>query len=359
MKTTLTRSASVPSLSTRTTAPSLTRSNSTSKLTPPSKDSFEHAPAQRPPAPTAQQLQQGRAALKRTEGTVPPHRPTAPTAQQLQDGKAALKRTDYGTVHPELDGIRTRRDGLAAHEFADFTTDVRASTHQLMSQPNGARLMRELNGRTAAVNPGAVGTKDQPLTVADIVKGDTMKQSPRYDPHNLDLGEIRKAYRYDGTPGAGQASKITYNPDQMDARRFNSLGHEGTHAWRAANGVAVSPPLVSPMSNAPVLKIASDDGSSTVEDFVQRHSHMREEFETVGLRPTPHSPNPDGWAPNENLIRQEHGMPRRNDYSGRTPEGEDARLKSADEATDDRSWLKKTFSKEPSPVQKVINHLEQ
>jgi hypothetical protein len=286
--------------------------------------------------------------------SVAERRPPAPTATELQNGKDALKRTDYGVVHPELPGIRTRRgDKESAHEFTDLTTDARASAHKLMSQPNGRRLLEELNGRTQHVNPGAVGTPNKPLTVADIYSGRDARLPMGHTPrHDGTLESVRNAYRYDGNPGAGQASRITYDETAAQGHRFNSLGHEGVHGWRAAHGLQVSPLEISPQHNAPVIR----NNDSIVGKVIGHHAHMQEEFETVGLRPTPHAPK--GWAPSENLIRQEHHLPSRNDYSGETPAKANELLKNVDEGTDDRSWLKKTLGSEPSPVGKIVDHLE-
>lgn len=172
-------------------------------------------------------------------------------------------------------------------------------------------------------------------------------------------GRPGQAYRYDGKPSAGQKSRITYNENDPSANRFNSLGHESVHAWRASNGLAVSPPEIAPgrYTHASTLNIPSADGKKTVNDYVNHHAHMREEFETVGLSPTPHSPHPSGWAPTENKIRQEHGLPERTNYSGQTPAKTDAILKPVDEGTDNRTWFQKTMGK-PSPVGAVIDHLE-
>ncbi|PTL76613.1 M91 family zinc metallopeptidase [Vitiosangium sp. GDMCC 1.1324] len=290
-----------------------------------------------------------------------PPRPSVPTPEQLQAGKNNLKPTDYGVVHPDLQGIRTRRDsGQAGHQFADFTSDVRHSTGALMSQPNGNRLMTELNGRTQAVNPGLVGTQNKPLTVADVYSGRNASipnaNAPRYDGT---YAGIQKAYRYDGTPGAGLPSTLKYDErfnEQNPGARFNSLGHESVHAWRNANGVAVSPLEVSPRRNDPLIQ----NNPPIVGQVIGHRAHMQEEFETVGMKPTPHTPNRDGWAPNENLIRQEHGLPLRNNYSGETPAKVNELTGNINQGLlDQRSWATKMWDRNPEPpLQPMIDHLE-
>lgn len=279
-----------------------------------------------------------------------------PTTPQLLQGRP-LRQADYGVVHPDLSGIRTRRDSWqSGHEFADFTSDARASTGALMSQPHGRRMLTELNGRTEALNPGRVGTPTHPLTVADIHSGRRAEIPNSHRPRYGDtLGSLQAGYRYDGVPGAGQASRIQYD-DRFDERhpgmRFNSLGHESVHAWRTAHGIGVSPLEVSPRRNDPFLGTQPP----VLGQMIGHHAHLREEFETVGIVPTPHRPN--GWAPNENMIRREHGLPSRNDYSGETPARIDDMLRPADEATDDRSWYTRTFTNQPSPVGSLVGYLE-
>jgi hypothetical protein len=340
MKLKLTRSQSLPNLSLSKSTPSTPKSTPSTPRSAPSTPTQSRAPRQ----PEGDRFVSASGS-----------RPPAPTKAELQNAKNSLRRTDYGVVHPELPGIRTRRGhGESAHEFTDLTADARASTHRLMSQPNGRRMLEELNGSTQRLNPGEVGTPARPLTAVDIFSGRNASLPMGHVPRNDGtLASARPAYRYDGTPSAGTASKITYDETAAQGGRFNSLGHEMVHGWRAANGLQVSPLELSPQRNAPVIQ---QDATGTVGRVIGHHAHMREEFETVGLRPTPHAPQ--GWAPSENMIRQEHGLPARRDYSGQTPAGTDSILKNIDEATDNRSWLQKTFGNEPTPVGRIVNHLE-
>ncbi|RKG58959.1 hypothetical protein D7X30_15425 [Corallococcus sp. AB011P] len=293
-----------------------------------------------------------------TPGTVKPETvksQKAPTALELQDGKNKLKPADHGVVHPDLSGIRTRRDSRqSGADFADFTQDARNSTHQLMSRPVGNQMLTELNGRTQHVNPGATGTAQKPLTVADIYSGRSeampMSHRPR---HDGTLQSLRPAYRYDGQASAGQASRINYNENQP-SQRFNSLGHESVHAWRAANGVQVSPLAASKHADAEVFK-RYPSHSAAMKDTVETRLQLREEFETVGLRPTPRMPN----APTENAIRAEHGLPARQDYSGFRPGANknQANFENFDAGSDDRSRFQK-FMGTPSPLGQIVGDLE-
>ncbi|WP_002637602.1 M91 family zinc metallopeptidase [Myxococcus hansupus] len=293
----------------------------------------------------------------KTEASSRPGAPR-PTPSELQTGKDNLRRTDYGVTHPDLQGIRTRRDnGQSGADFADFTRDTRVSTDTLMSQPNGRRMMTELNGRTQAVNPGVTGTQRQPLTVADIYSGRNAGMPNSHVPRNDGTyASTRPAYRYDGMPGAGRPSNINYN-EQGGAQRFNSLGHESVHAWRASNGLQVSPLAASKHANAPVFN-QHPQYTTPMKETVEERLRLREEFETIGLRPTPHTPA--GWAPSENAIRAEHGLPSRQDYSGFRPGNNsiDESFKIYDQGTDNRTFLQRRVLGEPSPMGRIVNDLE-
>lgn len=278
------------------------------------------------------------------------------TPAQLQEGKNNLKPTDYGVVDPKLQGIRTRRDnGQSGAQFADFTQDVRNSTNRLTSKPVGNQMLNDINGRTQAVNPGATGTLRQPLTAMDIYSGRNSALPNSHVPRNDGtLSSTRPAYRYDGQPGAGTASDVKYN-ENGGGQRFNSLGHESVHAWRASNGVQVSPLAASKHSDAAVFKqypSHSNDMKETVDDRLR----LREEFETIGLRPTPNRTN----NPTENAIRAEHGLPARQDYSGLKPNGKnsnDVAFQNYDQGTDARNFFQR-MSGQPSPFQKIVGDLE-
>lgn len=292
----------------------------------------------------------------KTEASAKPNAPR-PTPSELQTGKDNLRRTDYGVTHPDLQGIRTRRDnGQSGADFADFNSDVRTSTHQLMSQPNGRQMMTELNGRTQAVNPGVTGTLRQPVTVADIYSGRNATLPNAHAPRNDGtFASTRPAYRHDGMPSAGRPSDIKYN-EQGAGPRFNSLGHESVHAWRASNGLQVSPLAASKHADAPVFH-QQPAYTHAMKETVDDRLRLTEEFETVGLRPTPHTRT--GWAPNENLIRAEHGLPLRQDYSGMRPGNNtvNTNLSMFDQGSDNRNFFQR-MSGQPTPVGKILNDLE-
>ncbi|MFY2562884.1 M91 family zinc metallopeptidase [Corallococcus terminator] len=329
-------------------------SRSRSNSAPPKMETSTPKAPEKTPAKTPE-----KSPTQKTESAGKPPSQPRPSPTELQDGKNNLKPADYGVVHPDLQGIRTRRDSKqTGADFADFTQDARASTHRLTSKPEGGRMMTELNDRTSQVNPGAIGTQRNPLTVADLYSGRNASMPMSHVPRNDGTyASSRPAYRYEGQPGAGTASRINYNEADPSQQRFNSLGHESVHAWRASNGVQVSPLAASKHNDADVFKrhpAYSTDMKETVEDRLR----LREEFETVGLKPTPHTPA--GWAPTENKIRAEHGLPARQDYSGMRPDGKnsnDNNFNDYDAGSDNRNRFQKMLGT-PSPFGKIVGDLE-
>jgi len=289
----------------------------------------------------------------------PPPGLVRPTANELQQEKQNLNRADYGIVNPNLQSIRTKRDADQSPElFTDHLQDVRRSTTELMSQPVGNRMLTELNARQTHVNPPAIG--NNPSTMVNIHSGrglnnDTaMSQSPKFDGT---IADVQRGYRFDGVAGTGQASKVTYDESKPSANRDISLGHEMVHAWRTAHGLAVAPPQISHQRNAAVLN-RPDDPDRIFEQSIALHAQHKEEFETVGLQPTPHTPM--DWAPSENLIREEHGKSSRDNYSGAIPGGFEHVIDNLDEATDNRNWFEKNVMRNPHPhgVKNLLHHLE-
>ncbi|WNG17425.1 M91 family zinc metallopeptidase [Cystobacter fuscus] len=326
----------------------------------------------------------------------PPRNVNASLEEELKQGRASLKKTDHGVVHPDLPGIRTRRDNLPAHEFADHTRDSRASIHTLMeNNPNGTqsvgnKMLTDINGSTARLNNGSLGTAQNPATAVDIHAGKSMTHGPRLGEFDRvaignDLAALRPgdkagqaqvmekhqqkallettpAYRAGGHAGAGRASTVTYNANEASSptNRANSLGHEMVHAHRAANGMQVGTVQHSNLQHHPVFDSASG-GDPKLQGKVNFHAQLKEEFETVGMQPTPGRPN----APSENKIRQQLGMPQRTDYSGYTPEDAAAGLQDMKQVPDTRTaWQKVKGAPIPGAdqraqdVQQIVNHLE-
>ena len=282
-----------------------------------------------------------------------------PTPDELVQRKLMLRRADYGVTHPMLPGIRSRRGaGQSVPDYFEHMVDTRRSAARLMSRPSGRQMLEQLNAQTGNVtDPGHVQDEQHnPATVVDISSGaglaadNQMQQAPRHDGTYQD---IQRAYRFDGQRGAGQASRVNYNHTALGANRFNSLGHELVHAWRAAHGVAVSPPEVSQRRDDPIL--AAGPGG-LVGNVIGEAARQREEFETIGLLPTPGMPG----APSENLIRQEHGLPQRADYSGVPVGALNQSITNLDQGTDDRSGWDRLWGAPPRrKVSDFLRHLEQ
>lgn len=280
-----------------------------------------------------------------------------PDPAVLAQRKLLLRRADHGVTHANLPGIRSRRSvGQSAPDYYEHLVDTRRSMARLMSRPAGRQMLEDLNAQTANVtDPGhVVDEQHNPATVVDVSSGaglpadNQMQQTPR---HDGTYGGIQRAYRYDGQRGAGQASRVNYNHTAPSANRFNSLGHEMVHAWRVAHGTGVSPPEVSPRRNDPIL--AAGPGG-LVGNIIGEAARQREEFETVGLQPTPGMVG----APTENLIRNEHGLPQRTNYSGVAVGALDQTIVDLDGATDDRSWWDRAWNAPPRrKVTDFLRHL--
>ena len=283
------------------------------------------------------------------------------TADQLIAGRAKLKRADFGVAHPEYRGIRVRRDDAQSPEhYTDLLRDTRASVSRLDEQPIGHRLLTGLQARTATVNPGHVGTdRANPATVVAIHSGrglGAISANSHRVRDTSSYANIQRGYRYDGQSGAGAASRVNYDESAPRPDRFIGLGHELIHAYRAAHGHMVSPPEVSPQRGHKLLNPPTDP---IVKQVIGQHAQLKEEFETVGLSPTPRVPN----IPTERGLRAEHLYKPRDDYSGLRPGGQqEETLRNIDEPTDDRDLFDKLRHKikddRPSPVAALIRHLE-
>ena len=283
------------------------------------------------------------------------------TADQLTAAKAKLKRADFGVAHPEYRGIRVRRDDAQSPEhYTDLLRDTRASLSRLDEQPIGHGLLSGLQARTAAVNQGHVGTdRANPATVVDIRSGRGLgpdSANSHRVRHNNTYQDIQRGYRYGGQSGAGIASRVNYDESAARPDRFIGLGHELIHAYRAAHGQMVSPPEVSPQRGHKLLNPPTDP---IVKQVIGQHAQLKEEFETVGLSPTPRAPN----NPTERGLRAEHIYKPRDNYSGLRPGGpQEQALRNIDEGTDDRDLFDKLRHKikedRPSPVAALIRHLE-
>jgi hypothetical protein len=277
-----------------------------------------------------------------------------PTAEELVAARRNLRRADFGIAHSKATNIRVRRAaGQSAASYYDHMLDTRRSMNKLMSQPTGQHLVKQINTRGAYLDPGQRRNEQaNPYSFVDIFQGDRNAARPKLDAMDP-IGSAQKAYRYDGVASEGTGSRVTYNSNQASANRFIGLGHELVHAYRNAHGIAVSAPDVSPKRNEPVLSTPIG-GGNTVNTVVGQHSLLKEEFETVGIQPTPGHP----VIPTENGLRAEHGRPARNDYSGARPGGAtDTALSNVDAATDNRDFIDKMMGKK-SPVQRVVTHLE-
>jgi hypothetical protein len=294
------------------------------------------------------------------------------TKEQLQAGRRNLRAADHGVVSPKYSGIRARRGMVqSAAEYYDHMLETRRAITRLDSEPVGSRMLSELNSRTSTVSPPTDRHNAYtPNTSVDIYAHDRRghHHAPRttmFGGADLHAAEARMADRYKGVSGPGQASEVKFDAfatnDRGDAfvgpqRRAIGLGHELVHAWRASHGMAVSPPEVSMDRHEPLLHPTNEHGQSA-KDILDMGMRLKEEFETVGLEPTPRMRH--RFQPTENLLRHEHGLTARRHYSGYRPGSMDGDLDVADRFTDTRSMKQKYWdSPTPlSPMRRIIKNL--
>ncbi len=277
------------------------------------------------------------------------------TPAMLTQQQARLRRVDSLPAAP---GITVQRGLDDAGAYTDLVADTRASISRLRQRPAGQALLAGIQQRAGVLPPDARAdnTPAEHARAAAAVnissaRGAGHAQSPRL--RGGDVRSVRPAYRYDGQAGAGTGSVVRYNENEPRAARFIGLGHELIHAHRAAHGLGVSPVAVSPQGDDPILHPPT---APIVSQVLEHRAQMREEFETVGLTPTP----PALWQqrlptapPTENALRGEHGLPLRTSYSGAVPGADDQMVRNVDEGTD-RNFR---WPWNPSPVQRLLNHI--
>jgi hypothetical protein len=282
------------------------------------------------------------------------------TPELLQAQKQKLKRVETVQVHGELSNVHAKRSaGESAAAFTDLATDARRSMHTLMSKPGGHQMMKELDARItqnrqhAGDHAGVHSSSTKPT--------DTSNMNSPHIAQGLGQG-----YRFDGKEGKGWGSEVRINPNEAKANRFIGLGHEMVHAHRLAHGKGVGVPDVNQPNHALFTNPASlgsqvDAGQNAafgqhLKNVVTHSNHLQEEFETVGLSRTPRG----AFNPSENMLRAEHGLRARTDYSGLKPGHHDATIAQGDAVFDNRWWGKRLWHSvfggypAPTPVKDMV-----
>ncbi|MFC4761737.1 M91 family zinc metallopeptidase [Dyella koreensis] len=281
------------------------------------------------------------------------------TPELLRAQKQKLKPVEEVRVHGELDNVHVKRTaGQDAGSFVDLAADARRSMHTLMSKPGGNQMMKELDAR---VTQNRAHAGDQAKVYIRALKpGDASNMNA---PHATP--GVEEGYRFDGKEGKGWGSEVRINANEATANRFIGLGHEMVHAHRLAHGKAVGVPQLNqanhPLFNDPISQGADVERGKNagfgkhLMEVVQTTNHLQEEFETVGLSKTPRG----AFNPSENILRAEHGLPARTDYSKTKPGHMDETVAKVDELFDKRSGITKAWhgisgGKPPTPVSDMI-----
>jgi Effector protein len=273
------------------------------------------------------------------------------TAQMLQARIAGLRRVDALAVAGDLPAITMHRGADHAGDYADLLADTRASISRLRQGATGRSLLSGLQQRSDAMQAHLPAPARQ-----SIVRIQSARYRPGGNaqaPNVPNLVAARAAYRYDGQAGAGAASNVHYDEREARGHRFIGLGHELVHAYRAAHGIGVSPIAASPRSGDAILNPPTHP---VVRNVLDNRAQLREEFETVGLTPTPQNVWQQRMAaapPTENALRAEHQIPARPHYSGVAPGTDNQAVANVDAATD-TAWR---WPWTPSPVQQILRHL--
>jgi hypothetical protein len=283
------------------------------------------------------------------------------TPELLRAQKQKLKPVEEVHVHHELDNVQVKRTaGQDVGSFVDLAADARRSMHTLMSKPGGNQMMKELDAR---ITQNRTHAGDQAgVHISTLKPSDTSNMN---SPHAV-VG-VQEGYRFDGKEGKGWGSEVRIGSNEATANRFIGLGHEMVHAHRLAHGKAVGVPQLNqanhPLFNDPISLGANVDrgqnaGLGThLMNVVQHANHLQEEFETVGLSRTPRG----AFNPSENMLRAEHGLPARTDYSKAKPGHTDRTVEQGDALFDNRSGVTRlwhgvtgTGSKPPTPVSDMV-----
>ena len=281
------------------------------------------------------------------------------TPELLRAQKQKLKPVEEVHVHRDLNNVQVKRAaGQDVGSFVDLAADARRSMHTLMSKPGGNQMMKELDTRITK-NSAHAGDHAK-VYIRSLKAGDTSNMNA---PHAVQ--GVQEGYRFDGKEGKGWGSEVRINPDEATSNRFIGLGHEMVHAHRLAHGKAVGVPQLN-QANHPLFKDPISQGADIepaknagfgkhLMDVVQTANHLQEEFETVGLSKAPRG----AFNPTENMLRTEHGLAERTDYSKTKPGHMDKTVTESDAFFDKRSaatklWHSVSGGQPPTPVSSMI-----
>ncbi len=199
-------------------------------------------------------------------------------AVQGQSAPAPKPQTTYPTSRPSVE-IATKPG-----DSPRFPSQVQAQLDQLASKPNGNEILNRLDSAKAAHPDWPSSLKIVPQKSQVITQSDGSKTREYLLPN-----QTQSFSDLNASNGTGTRSALFYNPKMTstpdgDRPPFVGLGHEATHA----------------MHNA--------EGTSTLTSG--QAGKKADEYRTTGIGRF------EGESLSENGIRSEHGLPRRDTYSG-------------------------------------------
>ncbi|MBT2118340.1 hypothetical protein KK141_11840 [Dyella sp. LX-66] len=288
------------------------------------------------------------------------------TPELLQAQKQKLKRVEKVQVHGELANVHVKRSaGESAAAFTDLAADARRSMHTLMSKPGGHQMMKELDTRITQNRQHA--GEHAGVHISSTKAGETSNMNaPHIAPGQGLAQSVGQGYRFDGKEGKGWGSEVRINPNEAKANRFIGLGHEMVHAHRLAHGKGVGVPEINQANHALFTDPASlgsqvDAAENArfgqhLKSVVGHSNQLQEEFETIGLARTPRG----AFNPSENMLRAEHNLPARTEYSKLKPGHDKDTLAQSDALFDNRWWGKRLWHSvfggypAPTPVKDMV-----
>jgi hypothetical protein len=205
----------------------------------------------------------------------------------------------------QIKDTTTKWDGLIIRtrpgDSKAFARQVGDALNEIASKPAGAQLLQEIG---AHQGNDSFGYKVA-ITPQASEKRQTLFRRPRtYTGGNVTKsGSDAKA----STPGEGASSAIKWNPQQAvtpDGKRppFIGLAHELIHAHNNLKG-----------ESSLISKSSRPDGVAQGTTSAPVNPKIEDENKVVGLG---QYADAAAYPMTENTIRQEHGLPRRERYSG-------------------------------------------
>ena len=230
--------------------------------------------------------------------------------------KAVKEKTSRPIVPPTGDMVttQTKWNGVVIKtrpgDSKAFTGQVHAALDEIASQPAGKQLLQEIGDHQSNDKFG--------YKVAIMPQASEKRQTLFGRPRTYADGNVTRSAsdQKASTPGEGTVSSVKWNPQQTvtpDGKRppFIGLAHEMIHAHNNLKGESS---LISKPSSSTAGMGAQGPGE-TAQAKTSRPADpkIEDENKVVGLGKYADSA---AYPLTENTIRQEHGLPPRQAYSG-------------------------------------------